>query len=58
MGREQGFYWVQYRGTRFVAEWARGASGGTFWYLPGYERSFDENEMQDVVEQRIVESRL
>lgn len=49
MKREEGFYWVMWEGYWKVAWWIE-----DFWYLPGFDDPWNDEDMQLIDETKII----
>lgn len=43
MKREEGFYWIKYRGRWIVAEWS-----GYYWWMPMSDSAWIDSELEEI----------
>ncbi len=47
--REEGYYWVKYRGNWIVAE----CPFGTYWWIPGDDYQLNDSDFEEIDEKRL-----
>lgn len=55
--REPGYYWVTIKqtGKRVIALYTEVSSYGTGWYMIGYKHYFEDRDLTDINENKIIE---